>query len=260
MKKVFLWVVVLPLALALAAPARAHFGVVIPSTSTVQDKAEAALTIDVGFVHPMERNGMDMALPRAFAVHNGGQQQDLKAQLKEKTMYGKKAWQTTYALNKPGVYQFVLEPEPYFEPAEDCYIVHYTKAIVPAFGEEDGWDEALGLKTEIVPLTRPFGNYAGNVFQGKVLLDGKPVANCDVEVEYFNRDGKYEAPNDYFVTQVVKTDANGVFTYAAPWAGWWGFAALNTASEKMEHKGQPRNVELGAVLWVEFTAPKMAGK
>lgn len=57
-----------------------------------------------------------------------------------------------------------MEPKPYFEPAEDCYIIHYTKTVVSAFGLE-GWDRELGLKTEIVPLTRPFGLYAGNVFQ-----------------------------------------------------------------------------------------------
>ena len=71
----------------------------------------------------------------------------------------------------------------------------------------DGWDKPAGVKTEIVPLTRPFANYAGNTFRGQLLVDGKPAAGADVEVEYFNRDGKYEAPNDYFVTQVVKTDA-----------------------------------------------------
>ena len=29
------------------------------------------------------------------------------------------------------------------------------------------------------------------------------------------------------VTQTIKADPNGIFTYAAPKAGWWGFAALN---------------------------------
>lgn len=251
-------IMLLTFVLCLSSTAWAHFGVVIPSKSTVQDTADAQLTIDVGFVHPMERNGMNMVLPKSFTVSTGGQTRDIKAQLREAAMFGKKAWQTAFTVDKPGIYQFAVEPEPYFEPAEDCYIVHYTRAIVPAFGEEDGWDEPLGLKTEIVPLTRPFGNYAGNIFQGRVLLDGKPVANCDVEVEYYNRDGAYEAPNDYFVTQVVKTDANGVFAYVAPWAGWWGFAALNTAIEKLDYKGQPKNVELGAVLWLEFAAPKRA--
>lgn len=62
-----------------------------------------------------------------------------------------------------------------------------------AFAEGEGWDEPGGLKTEIVPLTRPFGNYPGNVFQGRVVLDGKPIPGAEVEVEYYNRDEKYSA-------------------------------------------------------------------
>ena len=106
-----------------------------------------------------------------------------------------------------------------------------------------------------MPLTRPFGNYAGNVFQGRVLLDGKPVSGAEVEVEFYNRDGKYEAPNDYMITQVIRADADGVFTYGVPFAGWWVFAALNTAPEKMNRDGAPKDVELGAVLWTEFLEP-----
>jgi len=37
---------------------------------------------------------------------------------------------------------------------------------VTAFGDDEGWDEEIGLKTEIVPLSKPFGLYAGNIFQG----------------------------------------------------------------------------------------------
>jgi cobalt/nickel transport protein len=43
-----------------------------------------------------------------------------------------------------------------------------------------------------------------------------------------------------------------VFTYAAPVAGWWGFAALNPANFKLKHNGQEKDVELGAVIWVKF--------
>jgi cobalt/nickel transport protein len=113
---------------------------------------------------------------------------------------------------------------------------------VASFGEEEGWDVPAGLRTEIVPLTRPFANYAGNVFQGRVLMEGKPVAGAVVEVEYYNKEGRYAAPNEYFVTQSVLTDADGVFTYAVPWAGWWGFAALNTAPEKIDYNGEKKGV------------------
>jgi cobalt/nickel transport protein len=54
------------------------------------------------------------------------------------------------------------------------------------------------------------------------------------------------------VTQVVTADENGVFTYAAPKAGWWGFSALNQADYTLEHQGEEKNVELGAVIWVQF--------
>ena len=54
------------------------------------------------------------------------------------------------------------------------------------------------------------------------------------------------------ITQVVKADVNGVFTYTPPRAVWWGFAALNTATEKINYEGTEKDVELGAVIWLEF--------
>ena len=69
---------------------------------------------------------------------------------------------------------------------------------------------------------------------------------------YYNRDKKAHAPTDYMITQTVKADANGVFSYAAPRSGWWGFSALNTADYQLENDGVKKDVELGAVIWVEF--------
>ncbi len=245
---------------ALCAPgaASAHFGMVIPSASVAEDQGQAALTLDLSFSHPMEMVGMDLARPKAFFVMRDGKAEDLLPLLKPVSIMGHEGWRAAYTLARPGVYQFVMEPQPYWEPAEDCFIIHYTKTYVAAFGNEDGWDEPVGLKTEIVPLTRPFGNYAGNVFQGRVLLDGKPVPGALVEVEYYNRDKAVEAPNDLMITQTLKADDNGVFTFGAPFAGWWGFAALNTAEETLAHDGVQKPVELGAVLWLEFVAPRVS--
>ena len=50
----------------------------------------------------------------------------------------------------------------------------------------------------------------------------------------------------------IKADAAGVFTYAAPSDGWWGFAALNTADYTLPQDGVDKDVELGAVIWVHF--------
>ena len=241
--------------LGVCSSALAHFGMVIPSNAVVDDQKNAAIELQLSFSHPMEMTGMSLVKPNSFKVIVDGESQDLLGTLKPVKVMDHDAWKADYTIRRPGVYQFVMEPQPYWEPAEDCFIIHYTKTYVAAFGEEEGWDEPAGLKTEIVPLTRPFGNYAANVFQGQVLLDGKPVPGAEVEVEFYNREGNYEAPNEYMTTQVIKADANGVFTYGIPFAGWWGFAALNTADEKMKHEGVDKDVELGAVLWMEFVAP-----
>jgi cobalt/nickel transport protein len=241
--------------LLISGTAFAHFGMVIPSRATVTKQENATISLQLSFSHPMEMQGMPLVKPISFKVYTEGKAADLLATLKPAKVMRHDAWTAQYNIEKPGVYQFVMEPTPYWEPAENCFIVHYTKTYVAAFGEEEGWSDPLDLKTEIVPLTRPFANYAGNVFQGLVLLDGNPVPWAEVEVEVYNKDNKYHAPDDYFITQVVKADKNGVFTYAVPFAGWWGFAALNISAEKINHEGSPKDVELGAVLWLEFTAP-----
>jgi cobalt/nickel transport protein len=148
-----------------------------------------------------------------------------------------------------------MEPVPYFEPEEDSYIIHYTKVYVDAYGDDEGWDSPLGVKAEIVPLTRPGGLYAGNVFQGKVLLDGKAVPDAEVEVEWYpGPDRQGEAPHEAMSTHTVRAGADGVFLYSAPSAGWWGFAALMEAEQGMAYQGEEKPVEIGAVLWVYFHA------
>ena len=124
--------------------------------------------------------------------------------------------------------------------------------MVTAFGDDDGWDGEAGLKTEIVPLSKPYGLYAGNIFQGIVKLDGKPAPYARVEVEFYNENRVAEAPTDYMTAQTIKADGSGVFTYAAPRSGWWGFAALSEADFTLEKNGEKKQVEVGAVIWVHF--------
>lgn len=238
----------------MAGGARAHFGMVIPSDNMIMPEDARHVDLRLSFSHPMEMIGMPLAQPKHFTVWANGQPQSLRAALEPAPVMGQPAWKTTYIVKRPGIYVFVMEPQPYWEPAEDAFIVHYTKTVVTAFGDDEGWDEEIGLKTEIVPLSKPYGLYAGNLFQGIVKLDGQAVPHAAVEVEYFNQDGAARAPTDYMVTQTIKADPNGVFAYAAPAPGWWGFAALNTADFKLEEGGQKKDVEIGAVIWVKFEA------
>ncbi|MDE5832373.1 MAG: DUF4198 domain-containing protein, partial [Desulfovibrio sp.] len=206
-------------------------------------------------IHPFARQGMEMAKPKRFFVRHDGEDTDLTESLSATEFFGERAWTAAYKLKTPGVYIFASVPEPYYESSEDSWIIHYAKTVVAAFGAEDGWDEPLGLPMEIIPLSRPFANYAGNVFSGRVLRNGKPLPDALVEVEFLNRDDRRVAPNVYFETQTVKTDSNGVFVFGIPWAGWWGFSAIGEGAEKISRDGEDKPVELGGVIWVEFREP-----
>jgi cobalt/nickel transport protein len=234
-------------------PAFAHFGMVISSDNMVMQADSRTVNLQLSFSHPFEMVGMELVKPKQFAVIANGTRQDLLGSLQPIQVMERGGWAADYRIRRPGVYMFYMEPQPYWEPVEDVFIIHYTKTVVTAFGDDEGWDQEIGLKTEIVPLSKPYGLYAGNVFQGIVKLDGKPVPYAEVEIEYYNRDQKAAAPTDYMITQTVKADPNGVFTYAPPQAGWWGFAALSEADFTLKLKsGEEKGVELGAVLWVHF--------
>ena len=236
----------------LVAPiARGHFQGLIPSDDMVSKSDNRTISLDLLFFHPFEGHCMNMDKPIQFGVMVRGRKTDLRETLQEKRSGDFSAWQANYRIKVPGDHIFYVEPKPYWEPAEDCFIVHYTKVVVNSLGVEEGWDAEVGLRTEIVPLTRPYGFWTGNVFQGIVKVNGKPAPGTEVEVEYYNEEGKIKAPADPMVTQVVKADSNGVFTYAMPRAGWWGFAALNTDETKMKKDGQEKSVEIGAVFWVK---------
>ncbi len=233
-------------------PATAHFGMLIPSDNMVMADDPRTITLNLSFSHPFEQAGMELKTLTKFFVQNAGSKHDLKSTLQPQTIMKKPAFSCDYAIKRPGIYQFVMEPVPYWEPAEDCFIIHYTKTVVTAFGDDDGWDKEVGLKTEIVPLSKPFALYCGNLFQGIVKMNGKAVPDAEVEVEFYNKNGIIKAPTDYMITQTIKADSNGVFSFSVPAAGWWGFAALNSADYKLPMNGVDKDVELGAVIWVHF--------
>lgn len=235
--------------------ASAHFGMLIPSSQVVESQADSPVELTLSFGHPMEGNGMDMAKPESFLVDVNGKKTVLTSNLSATEIMGHHAWRMSYPIKEPGLYQFIMSPKPYWEPAENRYIIHYTKTFVSAFGIEEGWDRPAGIKMEIVPLSRPFASYAGTVFSGQVFLDGKPAPGTMVEIEYDNRQLKYEAPNSAMTSLKVKADSNGVFTAGIPFAGWWGFAALTTTGTFQDHQGKTKPAELGAVLWMEFLPP-----
>lgn len=240
------------LAITAAQPATAHFLQAIPSADVLPDGGP--VTLDLTFTHPMEGGpAMEMAAPARVGVLTEGTATDLAPALTERKVDGATAWRLTHDLPAPGASVFFVQPQPYWEPAEGKFIVHYTKVVVDSFASGEGWDALVGLPAEIRPLTRPTGLWSGNLFTGVVLQNGQPAPFAEVEVEWVN-DGSVAAPNDAFITQVLRADANGTFSYAMPRAGWWGFAALLEAEAPMTAPdGSQVPVEEGALIWVQAT-------
>lgn len=234
-----------------AVSAQAHFQVIQPAPAVVTGESGPDVALDLVFTHPMAGGPvMTMAPPVRAGVMRDGAIVDLTGDLEAGTQDGATVYRLDHTVTTPADHVFFIEPAPYWEPAEGKSIIHYAKVVVPAFGAFTGWDQPVGLPVEIMPLTRPYGLYAGNVFQGRVLQDGAPVPGAEIEVEYLNP-GDVTPPSEAHETQVIRADDRGVFTYALPRAGWWGFAALIDGPTPLpDPEGQPAPVELGAVLWV----------
>ena len=246
----------LTIVLQIAFPAitYAHFGTILAEDPILTSQRKKT-DITFSFIHPFAQKGMDLQRPEQVAVQYLGSKdsREITSELKQIELLDHKAWKTVFKPQRPGVFCIYMNPAPYWEKSEDIYIKHITKTYIGAYGVDQGnWSEPMGLKTEIVPLTRPFGLYANNVFQGQVYYNGEIVPHAEIEVEYYNKNEQAEAANDYMVTQVIRADENGVFSYSPPKAGWWGFSALKEADYTIKRNGEDKNVELGGVLWVNF--------
>lgn len=245
----------------IASSALAHFQMVYtPNTALTKG---GTIEFKHVFTHPFaDEHTMDMAGVEEFYVINKEKKKDLKSSLKEISFKGNhnsaKGYESTYKARKMGDHMFVMKPVPYFEKNEDAYIQQITKTVVNVAGTPTDWDTELGLKAEIVPLTKPYAIWEGGSFTGIVKSKGKVVPYAEIEVEYLNHPvdmnnnamGKayVEAPQDSFVTMTIKANKDGEFTFAVPKAGFWGFCALGVGSDK-EYKG--KELSQDAVIWVE---------
>ncbi len=245
-------------ALFAASPSVAHFQLVY--TPDVNLDRAGPVPLKLIFWHPME-NGhvMDMGRPEAFHVVHRGERIDLADSLSPMTFAGRNntaaAFDASVPVRRNGDYVLTLTPAPYYEGGEDIYIQQITKAVLNKGGMPTEWSEPVGLPTEIVPLNKPYGALAGSTFSGLVLSDGKPVAGAEIEIEYMsaepdmtaNRPAKATAGPIPGGALVAITDANGVFTFGVPRAGFWGFAALGVGPVT-EHDG--KELSQDAVLWI----------
>ncbi len=248
-------------AAVMATGALAHFQMMYtPNTALTKGQ-----TIEMKhvFTHPFtDEHTMDMSGVEEFYVINKGKKKDLKKTLNPISWKGKhnsaKAYESKYKARRMGDHLMVMTPTPYYEANEDIYIQQITKTVINVAGVPTDWDSELGLKAEIVPLTKPYSIWEGGSFTGIVKSNGKVVPYAEIEVEYINNTpdmknnamGKniYEAPQDSFVTMGIKANKDGEFTFSIPKAGFWGFCALGAGSDT-QFKG--KELSQDAVIWVE---------
>lgn len=248
--------------LVVATPASAHFQLLY--TPSLNHASPVTLPFKLVFTHPAGNGAvMDMEQPEQFFVLFQDEKTDLLDTLKPITWNGAhnqgKAFEAQVPVRRNGDYIFALVPAPYHEEGEG-YIQQFTKTIVNRGGVPSGWEEPLGLTAEIVPLVKPYALYKGMLFSGQVLYEGKPVAGAEIEVEFMNHPvimeqnslrpmGVLRFPSPAFETFITHADDHGIFHFALPHEGFWGFAAVDLSPEDLKHKGEHLNQE--AVIWVQ---------
>ena len=225
------------------------------------------VTLNMPFTHPSHGAPMMemVAKPLAFTLHHRDKNADLTDDLQAVSWSepsgenSTQAWQAETKLRRIGDYVFSLTPAPYYEESEEKYIQQFTKVIYNVGGLPTNWDQPTGAPFEIMPDLAPYAVYAGGLFSGTVLVDGKPYPNAEIEVEYLNHAVNIENkgfvaaanityPNAHMNIQTIKSDVSGRFMFVPPVAGYWGFAALDLDNDQ-QYEG--KELSQDAVLWIQ---------
>ncbi len=243
----------------------AHFQM-IHADNYLRDKG-GKVVLNMPFTHPSHGAPMmEMATkPLIFTLRHREQDTDLSAELEaiswsEPSGENKaQAWQSQTIFRRLGDYVFNLKPTPYYEESEDKYIQQFTKVVYNVGGLPTDWDQPAGAPFEILPDLAPYAVYAGGLFSGTVLVDGKPYPGAEIEVEYLNHavnadnngfvtDANITYPNVHMNIQTIKADESGRFMFVPPIAGYWGFAALDLDNDQ-QYEG--KELSQDAVLWIQ---------
>jgi len=254
------------LLLAASPACAAYFTILRAHPPLVSDPKCKEISVSIAFGQPFAQTATDMDLVQMFAAIKYPAKKDghiirheFLDTVKPTKYLKKNAWTATIPLPEPGLYQLVLETRPYWEETQGIFLQQFAQTLVPVQGCEHGWDIPVGLKLEILPLTRPFGLVAPALFTGRVLLDEKVLPDNSVRIEYLNED-KRTVPSPYHQTQHVRTDEHGVFSFVCPHSGWWGFAAVTRGDPLKGSDGQAKNTELSGVLWIYIDPPVIPKK
>ncbi len=290
-----------------AARSEPLFALVLPEKPWVSEERQSALnfTLDIlkpvlpsgfsrehtplslllGIIEPFSGQAVPMQPPQALtAMHVFGEhgerieRTEYLSVIEEVMAWGQPVYRAVVALPLAGVWHFVLQTKAEWRPELDRFVQYVSKVQVPAFGSSEGWESALGLSFEILPLSRPFGLSAGMSFTGRVMRDGKPLADTTVDAAWLNtaikpsvrpmptpeekaramknpRNEKQASQkilpsSPYQAVQQLRTGSDGIFTFTCPKAGWWAFAASAEGDSLQDPAGNQKPLEIKTVFWV----------
>lgn len=214
-------------------------------------------------MEPFRYRGVAIDPPRIFTIYRFDRdaedpkrpacREDRLGDIEEIRYLGQKAWGANVGLDRPGLYQFVIETQPWWSPSEAGYARHIVKTMLPVYGEDWGWDIPLGLSHEIVPLVRPFGLLSPALFSARVLVNGKPAPDMPVHVFRINTE-KSSVPTPWHEEMELRTLPDGTFSVVLNKAGWWCCAASRPGEPLKGPDGQPSPLQESTLFWLYVDA------
>ncbi len=244
--------------LVTAAPAAAHYNMLLPQTTAAKKGEPVTLTYQWG--HPFEHQLFDAPQPESLTVITpDGRRTDLLASLKKTSIPaadGKSVtgYQCTITPDARGDYVFVLKTPPIWMEEEGEFFQDTVKVVLHVQAQK-GWDASAGESLELVPLTRPYGSYPGMIFQAQVDSrppegqSAAPPLTRPVEIEHYNPQPPKDLPPDEQVTRTAKPDRNGVVTATLTDPGWWCVTAVRSGGMRTRD-GKERPVLQRSTFWV----------
>lgn len=231
------------------------------SLSPQELKEEVNLLV-VG-MEPSRHEAIPMDPPRILTIYrfDGNSEkpdvpvvrEDRLGDIEETHYLDQKAWGVNVGLTRPGLYQFVIETQPWWSAENAGFSQHVVKSMLPVHGKSAGWETPLGLAFEIVPRTRPFGLFSPSLFSGTVLVNGKPEKDVKVRVFRVNTEN-LAAPTPWHENMIAMTGEDGVFSVVLNRPGWWCCMATREGAPLKGPNGQLSPLTLGTLFWLYVDA------
>jgi len=95
---------------------------------------------------------------------------------------------------------------------------------------------------------------APTLFSGQALLEGKPLPKALVRMHRINVE-KTPVPTPWHEELATRADSQGNFAFVLAQPGWWCCQAEAEGAPLKGPDGQPKPLDMGALLWLYVDAP-----